>query len=248
MGLDLLDVRFRIEHTFHIDVAEEEFVELVRNQDIVIGDLYDLVLRKLHLRDVGRHSVRLNQFLWSEMKSALQRATEAPQQQIELGLPLETLFPRETRRVRWQALRDVCPYKVRDLDYPAYVRLGGFLLAAAVVLLEQRQLWQMIGLKWLLPFLGLLGVWMVGETYLKMLTFLAPLRHSFPAGIRTVKDLCRSVLSSNYAEICTSADIALDDRCAGVWEQLVELLVATLGVDAAEVTFRSRLFRDLGAA
>ncbi|HEX7380164.1 MAG TPA: hypothetical protein VF278_23790 [Pirellulales bacterium] len=247
MGLDLLDVRFRLEKTFHIDIGNDEFLGLLRNQDILIGDLYEFILRKLQLRDSGRHSFRLNQFLWCEMNAALSRATETPPERIELGLPLKTLFPRDARRTTWQALRDACPYKVGDLNYPGYVRAGGFLLAAAVVLLEQRQLWRMVGFKWFLPILGLFGVWMVGETYLKMLTFLAPWRTSFPARMRTVKDLCRGVLSANYAEICRAADVALDEHCAKVWEQLVEVLVEALGVDAAAVTFRSRLIRDLDA-
>lgn len=88
---------------------------------------------------------------------------------------------------------------------------------------------------------------MVFETYLKLLRVCAPLRNHFPNTMKTVKDLCRSVLSSNYAEICNDSQISLDHRCSVVWEQLVAVLVDVLGVDPGDVTFRSRLFRDLGA-
>ncbi|OYV91070.1 MAG: hypothetical protein B7Z73_05660, partial [Planctomycetia bacterium 21-64-5] len=63
-----------------------------------------------------------------------------------------------------------------------------------------------------------------------------------------VKDLCRNVMSANYVDICHGSEVAFDERSAAIWEQLVDVLVSALGVDAAEVTFRSRLIRDLGAA
>jgi len=55
------------------------------------------------------------------------------------------------------------------------------------------------------------------------------------------------VLSSNYAEICNDSQMSFDQRCSVIWERLVEVLVEVLGVDPGDVTFRSRLFRDLGA-
>lgn len=35
----------------------------------------------------------------------------------------------------------------------------------AVVAIEQFQVWQIAGVWWLWPALGLLGMWMIGETY-----------------------------------------------------------------------------------
>lgn len=248
MGIDLLDITFRIEKAFGIDVPHEELFARSRNHDIVVGDLYELVLEKLHLRDLGRHSVRVNEYLWLQMQSVLHSAAETPLEQIEFGLELKTLFPRETRRDRWEALRDVCPYRISDLDYPKLVRFAGFLLAAGVAAIELFQAWQIPGARWFWPFLGMFAIWMVSETYLKLLSVFAPLRTCFPSGMATVKDLCRTVLATNYAEICDGSQILLDERCSAVWGQLVEILAKSLGVDPAEVTFRSRLFGDLGAA
>jgi acyl carrier protein len=248
MGLDLLDLTFRIEKDFHIDVPRDEFHALLQDGDIVVADLYEFILRRLHLRDTGRNSVRLNAFLWSEMRAALHSATNTPFDQIELGTPLEKLFPREIRRSQWEALRDVCPYKIRDLDYSGFVRLAGFLLAVGVVVIEQGNFWQIPGAQWFWPLLGAVGIWMVGETYAKLLRVFAPLRRCFPSGMRTVKDLCRAVMSMNYADICKESDFVLDERCSVVWEQLVEILAGVLGVDPGQVTFRSRLIADLGAS
>jgi hypothetical protein len=248
MGLDLLDVKFRIEKEFHIDVSNEELLGLVRDKDIIVGDLYELLLRKMQLRDLGRHSVRLNAYLWSQVRSALHSATGVPLEQIELGLALESLFPRATRRDRWETLRDGCPYKIRELDYPMSVRVGAFLAAAGVVAIEQLQIWQIPGAKWFWHLLGLVAIWMVCETYAKVLSVCAGLRNRLPSGMTTAKELCRSVMSANYADIGKGSQIVLDERCSAVWEQLVEVLTGVLGVDSTAVTFRSRLFADLGAA
>jgi len=247
MGIDLFDVAFRVKKTFRIEMSEDDISGLVRDQDIAVGDLYEFVLRKLNLRDMGRQSVRLNSQLWAEMQAVLHFVSAMPLERIQLGTKLPRLFPRQTRRAQWTALQASCPYGVRELDYPESVRIAGFLLAVGVVFIEQRQIWRIPALNGLWPLLGLLGIWMVSETYLKVLTFCSRFRTRFPAGLKTAKDLCRSVLTTNYAEICANADIALDQRCADVWLKLVDVLVAALGVDPAEVTFQSRFVRDLGA-
>lgn len=247
MGLDLLDIQFRIEKTFDIELSPEDFTALVRDHDIAVGDLYSLLLAKLHLRDVARYDLRLNYRLWEEMQGVLHAVTAVPLERVELKTPLESLFPPDGRRATWDALRRRCPYRIRELDYPQALRVVGFALAAAVVLIEQFHLWQVVGVKWLWPALGLLGIWMVSETYLKVLSICAPLRKRFPSGMTTVKDLCRAVLATNYREICDGIEIPFDQRCVVVWQQLTEILVDALGIDADQITFRSRLVQDLGA-
>lgn len=243
-----MDVVFRIEHAFKIDVPVDEFRGLMKDNDIAVGDLYEFILAKLHLRDVGRLSLRMNQYLWNDMQHALHVATEMPLDQIHLGLRLDTLFPRETRCDLWDTLREVCPYRIRELDYPRVVRRACLMIALAVVAIEQLHIWQIPGAKWFWHVLAVVAVWMVYETYAKMLSICSKLRISFPAGMKTVKDLCRNVMSLNYTDICQGSALVLDERSAMVWEQLVEILAQAIGVQSAEVTFQSRLFRDLGAA
>lgn len=248
MGLDLLDIQFRVERVFGVELSAEEFTGLVRDRDITVGDLYSLLLTKLRLRDVARYDLRLNYRLWEEMRGVVQSVTAVPQEQIELKTPLEALFPSETRRANWDAMRNACRYHLRELDYPKAVRVVGFSLAVAMVLVEQFHVWQVAGANWLWPLLGLLGIWMVSETYLKVLWICAPFRKRFPSGMATVKDLCRAVLATNYKDVCCGIEIPFDDRPVVVWEQLTGILVDALGVDADRITFRSRLFHDLGAA
>lgn len=248
MGLDLLDIQFRIEKTFGVKLSNEDYTALMRNGDILVGDLYNLLLKKMQLYDTARYDIPLNFRLWEEIQRVLQSVTGVPLERIELKTRLDALFPRQTRRAAWETLRDACPYRLGKLDYPGVVRGAGFGLAAGMVVVEQFPIWQMAGVNWLWPVLGILGIWMVSETYLKMLWICAPLRNRFPSRMATVKDLCRAVLATNYEEICRNTEIPLDDRCLVVWRQLTEILVAALGIDADAITFHSRMFRDLGAA
>ncbi|MFV1967884.1 MAG: hypothetical protein ACC628_20830 [Pirellulaceae bacterium] len=61
-----------------------------------MGDLYDAILKKMHLRDVGRYSVRWNNALWTDVRCALHSVTEVPLAAVELKTPLANLFPRKT--------------------------------------------------------------------------------------------------------------------------------------------------------
>ena len=246
MGLDFLDVTFRVEETFEIELSPQDLQGLARSNDILVGDLYELILKRLQLRDVTRHDLRLHYGLWQEIQSVLHRALDVPMDRIQLATPLEALFPRQTRREAWSALRNVCPYRVAELEYPMAVRRTGFALAVGMVLVEQFQFWQIAGIQWLWPLLGVLGLWMVSETYLKILAICAPLRTSFPSGMKSVKDLCRAAFATNYRDICESLDVTPDERCVAVWQELIGIISDALGVDPDKITFRSRLIRDLG--
>ena len=246
MGIDFLDIRFRIEKAFGVVVSPEDWESIYRKRDIAVGDLYGLIQAKLNLSDLTRNDIGLNYHLWGEVQQTFHRVTGAPAEEIELGTPLESLFPKPTRRETWNTLRETCPYHVRELDYPKAVRRVGFLLAAGVVMIEQFPIWQIPMAKWLWLALGLIGLWMISETYVKILKIFAPYRTAFPSRMATVKDLCRAILATNYREVCERAQIAYDRRSLAVWEQLVQILVDALGVDPDEVTFRRGLIRDLG--
>ena len=146
-------------------------------------------------------------------------------------------------RVTWEALQAACPYRIRELEYPLVVGWVGFSLAAVMAIAEQVQIWRLFGARWFWPLLGLIGIWILVETYIRMRTVLRFVRYRFPSGMITVKDLCRSVL---YEDVCKDAEIPSTARCHDIWRQLTEILVDTLGVDVDQVTFRSRLINDLG--
>ncbi len=252
MGLDAVDIVFQIERSFGITVQRELLIDLAKDGEITVGDLYNLILSELGLQDLARNSFGVNMYVWTESRRALQSVTHVPLEEIELQTPLATLFPKRVRQFSWETLRRSFRYQIQDLDYPVYLRWIGLSLAAGMVAVDQLQLWQLPKAAWLWPILGLFGLWMVSETYLKVLSILSPLRNRLPSGMRTVKDFCRSVLAANYEQICQDYDRERqlrpisEPRCHEVWNQLTGILVEVLGVDRAEITFRARLTRDLG--
>jgi acyl carrier protein len=256
MGIDLLDVAFRVEKAFGVPLAASDFEQMVRDRDIVVGDLYELILRRVHARDTVRNDIRLNFALWEELQRQLGAAAGVPVGEVQLKTPLGRLFPPSTRRVAWERLQAASRYRIPTLDYPWPVRPIGFALALAMALLEQFRIWQLPGAQWLWPVLGLLGIWMFAESYGKLMAVFAACRIRFPGGMKIVKDLARAVVATDYQTILAgsreepagSYDLPADDRCLAVWQQLREILADTLGVKAEEVTLKSRLIADLGAS
>jgi len=252
MGMDLLDIRFRIEKTFDIDLSVDDLAALVHDEDITVGSLYILVLQRKCLRDAAKRDLRLNYDLWMEIEHVLQSVTEASHR-IEPQTPLNTLFPRKGRRARWDILRDACRYRVEKLEYPMVVSVVGALLAVGMASIEQFPIWRIGAAKWLWPLLGILGIAMFVESYWKILSICAPLRKCFPGRMVTVKDFFRVIVAENYTEICAGSGVCcndvhidLDERCLNAWWQLTQVLVDVLAVDADEVSFECRLVRDLG--
>ncbi len=245
MGIDLIDIEFRIAKTFEISV-KGEFLDLMDDQDILVGALYTHILKKVGLRDHARSDLRLNYALWRHMQDLIQDVTDVEVDHLELKTPLRDVFPPKTRRELWQILREDCPYNVPELEYPAWVPILGTTVALAAVAFEQFQVAQLPGWNWFWPLAGLLGIWMVAETYAKLLHVFDPWRVRFPANIKTVKDLCRLILSDNYEKFCGDAEISLDDRANEIWRKLKQILAEVLFVDEDKITFRSRLIQDLG--
>ncbi|MFO0978053.1 MAG: hypothetical protein U0996_16725 [Planctomycetaceae bacterium] len=47
MGIDLLDVSFRLERATGVAVSQSDWASLVKDGDILVGDLYSLLLCRL---------------------------------------------------------------------------------------------------------------------------------------------------------------------------------------------------------
>jgi len=246
MGLDAFDIVLRIKREFGIPFEPEDFERLVRDRDIVVGDLYDHILERLDLRDSARYDLQLNNALWRELQHAVHSVTDVPPDRLEMQTRLADLFPQKTLRQRWTALREIFPYRIGELDYSAWLRVVGFSLATVAVVIEQFQIWRLPGAPLFWALLGIFGVWMFSETYFKLLALLRPWRNRLPRRMTTLKDLCRFILAANYEEVCRDIGTAADERCAAVWTQLTDILVEALDVENDQISFRSRLIRDLG--
>ena len=254
MGMDLLDIAFRVEKTFGVSMPFDDLAGIVHDRDILAGDLYELILGKLRAGETVRTDVRLNFAVWEELQQHVAKAAGIAAEGVQLKTPLEKLFPSHTRRAAWEALRAASPYRIATLDYPRSVRRVGLSLAAAMALFEQFRIWQIPGALWLWWVIGLLGIWMFAETYGKVMWMLAAWRNRFPAGMKTVKDLVRNVLKNNSEAIvadrhagAVNSRIPVDDGSIAVWQRLRQILSDALGVTIEKVTLESRLIADLGA-
>lgn len=246
MGIDLLDLNFRIERKFDVSFSQDDYLGLLVDNDIVVGDLFAAILKKKGWRDEVRNNIGLNFEAWLFVQNLVQQATGVDLDQVQLGTPLAELFPKTQRRDLWQILRDQCHYSIPELDYPPAVRPIALTVAVAAAGFDVFHLLRLPGFQWLLPLTTLVGIWILIETYVKMMSILSRWRRVFPRQMRTVKDLCRLVLYDNVEEFCRDIDINIDRESVAAWRTLVEILCDTLGVDEDEVTPRARLVADLG--
>ena len=256
MGMDILDITFRLEKSFDLKISREDWESLVRDNDILVGDLYEWLLAQLDLRDIGRSDIRMNFALWEQTRANLQSVCEKPLKDILLSTPLVELFPQESRLEKWGALRESMPYRIRQLEYPPWVRTTALLISFVSIVCDQAHFWMNFGQRianvvWFQAFaiiFVIFGIWMISETYLKLVSWFSSYRTSFPPTLITVKDLCREIVSVNYIELCQDNSVPLDPRCMAVWQELTETLSVSLGVEIETVSFRSRLFADLGCS
>src|SRR4051794_33861614 len=64
MGIDILDVSYRIEKVLSVKVSNDDWELLSKSNDVAVGDLYDLLLGRLGLQDVARNDFRMNHEFW----------------------------------------------------------------------------------------------------------------------------------------------------------------------------------------
>jgi len=246
MGLELLDVSMEIEESFGLQMEPGDFWSEDQLHIVTAGDLYECVLTKLQKRDQARNDLAINRQFWLSMQLVLHTATDIPQHEIQLCTPLQQLFPAAVRRERWNAVAAVCPWQLPALNYSPIVSFLGLSLSVAMVAFEQFQIWQIPGVNWLWPLLGLAGLWMFVETYAKLMSMFDFLKTCFPARLITVKDLCRAMFAANYRKICEQTRTSLAADNGRVWDRLALILEQVSGIDRANISFRSRLVQDLG--
>lgn len=249
MGIDALDMHFRIEKTFQISISMEELRSLFREGDIRVGDLYEHLLNRLMLQDRTRYNLHLNYELWRDVQRMLQCATGRSMDEIMLETRLERLFPQSTCRAAWAMLQASTPHRLPQLKFTnSMQRAMGLTALGLTFCLLAASVWGLaqLGVGMLWPLAGLVMVWMILTIADLLQKVFAPFRTALPDELKTVKDLCRIILADNYQQICSQAGVAVDRRCLDVWHKLQRILQDTLGVDSSQITFQSRLVHDLG--
>lgn len=243
MGLDLVEISMQIEERFGVPFESEDYESVVTSGDVRVGDVFDLVVKKLAALEAGKRDIGLNRALCLDMQADISEVTGAPSSDIRLNTDLRELFPRSTRAALWETFQTHSQYRIPELHYPRWVSVAGVAGVPLIVLLEQLPLWQIPFIPQVL--LVLLGVAMLIETTLRLSRLMKPFRSRFPDGMRTVKQLCKAVLKRNHRSLAIR-DVYQPDANA-VWPGFRDLLAETLCVEPEKITRESRLFADLGA-
>jgi hypothetical protein len=238
MGIDLLDVKFRIERAFRLRIRRGEEAELFA--DGTVAALHGFIVRRLGQRERPRC---LGVPVFDRFRAAVVDLLVIPPESVTPASRLDEVIPLDGRRSSWQRLGEAL-----DLPLPALCRprwlyhavhaaaLTAWLLAAAALVRGRPAgdwTWLLLGL--------LLGT---GLKY--AVAYLLTVRWAvcFPASCATVKGLVKTLLRENYG--------LLVEREKGwheqeVWYALREVLVEALNVDPQEVRPEAHLVRDLGA-
>ena len=216
----------------------------------------DMMKMNGNLDDMGMN-MSLNQMdVWHQVQSVVARVAKKHVAEINLAMPLDELFPLESRIEQWKALRKELNLATPNLEYSVHDQRwisAASLMCIAVptaIIAFGCYLASTMGVSVFVAavILSLLCNIALIAVRLALLRSVWELRRTgFPFKIQTLKELCRRVRDINAHRLIgrgVSQDL---DEGLRIWASLKEALVDALGVDDCEIIMQARLIRDLGA-
>ncbi len=238
MGVDLLDVSFRIERELGVSLKPEDWYELARDrQDFTAGQLYQLIQQRLELQKLAHLDLSVNERFWRTLQASISRVRGCPTSAVQLSTALNDVFAAETLREDLLAVEQDSGFQVPLLHLqraPAteavliIIGVTAAILAAAL----ERYLDSML-------LLAAFGAAAGCVSYLSRGTDLRRFQQ-----MKTVKSLCRYVRDNNLERIGPRSPAVANS--ADVWRRLKDVIVDSLGVDDDEVCRDAWFVRDLG--
>ncbi len=243
MGIDLLDVKLRLEKVFQLELNDdfwEEVFEVAKQEsvtparDITVGQIHDALLKRLKSQGRLNANTSLAAANLSEVLKKLQ--SRYPHWQVTPESDFYSLHGRPLCRADWPELGELFTLEMPIIGWSTLtILLVVFVPLASMVVLA---FWQPANLPW-----GYTAAVDIAALSALILWRLNGESKRFPPQIRTVQDL---------------ADYVLVERCERnpqakwpedlVWFMLREALVDGLGVDHHEVIPSATLIHDLGAS
>jgi|GEM_PF-1871438 acyl carrier protein len=248
MGIDLLDIAYRVERAFGVQFDVKDFFEERTKEppDVVfhsrVGDLYDLILEKRKALGLSKGKIRPEAFATRDVRLALAEVLYVSPEDFRPQDKLSRLLPLEDRRKLWRRLRKrlkgLGPLKARErrFEHARWVALFVAAVGGALGLsyVEWHIGWPILYLATLLG--GAFALNTVGDAWSANLV---------PKEVHTVELLAKTHLARNrrhYIDECGGTDSDED-----VWHTLQVILVDVLGVEIGKITKEADLVRDLGA-
>lgn len=258
MGIDLLDVSFRLENTTGVRLSQSDWQSLAMNGDVTVGDLYSLLLCRLKYDANVKTDIQLNETVWQQTRLAIAQVANVPMPDVTMQRSLEELLPESSRPEMWKRLQETLKLSVPLLELPPSLRRRRVLevnvILLAIPLVPAGVLWSILlrdqhpDSLWFLPIVFVLSTLISAALYsVRHHSYWERRRRVLPRGVETVKELCRRIRDLNAFRLIgrpLSQDL---DECQKIWTSLKDCLINALGVDEDEVTMEARLIKDLGA-
>jgi hypothetical protein len=242
MGMDALDIRFRLERTFNIAFRWEEIAKDFPDYSLLTaGCLHAYILGKLRKNPIRKC---LGPWVFDRLRAALSGAFGIDPERVLTFTLTADLIPKEGRRAAWKKLRKALglplpplelscggPGSIRRILFGQYFTLFvllGFGIATASQVLLLTVLFLCLG-----NYLAIIIYFIV----------ISPFVSSIPSSSKTIKGLVRSILYSDYGRIATMEKGWQDEE---VWGALRVVLVEALNVTPEEIYPHSHLIDDLG--
>ncbi len=139
MGIDLLDVSFRIEKTTGVRLDQSDWQSLAMNGDVTVGDLYSMILCRLKYDADVKTDIQLNESVWQQTRSALAKIADRPPTEVTMQNRLEELLPESSRPEMWKSLQQDLKLSLPLLELPVRLRrrlvIGQWAILLAIPLL-----------------------------------------------------------------------------------------------------------------
>jgi acyl carrier protein len=236
MGIDLLDVQWRIERTFRIRVRRDEWEKMFGSG--TVGELYTFVLEKM---GATRWPFCLGVPVFDRVRAALAAEFGVPAEEVTPSADLALLLP-SRRRQAWARLRRALDLSLPALQRPVLIdRLATSLIFKGMVCLYPPVAalllwWDPAALVSCVASGFGLGGFVLVMTY--------PLAVQLPPSCATVKGFITTLLRQHYGLLAGREQMWHHRE---VWYALQTILVEALNVRPEDVTPASHLVQDLGA-
>ena len=253
MGIDLLDIKFRLERSCGVKIGVEDFARLAGWElDAPIEVTLDLTVAQIHTyllerRDEIKTLSAQRPIVQARVESLLRDQRLDRWRSPEPEESLEEMIPRLDRRADWERLADSLNCKLPPLESSRIVKLAvasPLLVLTIAITLAGWSIMHAIDPVWIGLVVIIVG-WLAGAFAIvqALTTCLDSRRVRIPAEVATVRQLVDHVTTNRLFESDAPLLRMSDDEVfAGVRDALVECLV----VDPDEVTPEAKLVADLG--
>jgi hypothetical protein len=224
MGLEGIEITLRVEETFGIAITDEEAAA-----PRTIGDLYDLVLRKVkHVPPDQCHTAKI----FYRLRRGLIKVTECRRETIRPDTPLENILPAAKRRSCWPRLGMATGLEMPHLCRPAWLRA---LLIATVLVLAGLVAVRVRGFPFPLAAAALCVLVPAAVLLSRPLATVVP-------GCTTVGDLARALLAAYFRTLPPNSRIAGEKE---IWNMLVHIIAEEIGIEESGLSPQLRFREDL---